>query len=69
MYQIPTGFGPIPDPVGLSAAFVTDLSFGFAAWLGVAAVVYLALLPVALRRSRPERSETVLANLELPEAA
>ena len=57
MYQNPIGFGPVPNPIDLGSAFVADLSFGIAVWLGVAAVVYLALLPLALRRREPERTE------------
>jgi hypothetical protein len=69
MYQLPAGFGPIPDPTSFGSIFVQDLSFGFAVWLGIPAVVYLALLPLALRRSEPDRTEIVHEPVALREAA
>ena len=69
MYPIPVGFAPIPDPVSFSSAFVSDMSLGFAAWLAIAAVVYLAILPVAFRRSERTRIETVRGDVALRQAA
>lgn len=69
MYQVPTAFGPIPDPTSVSAALVSDVTFGFAAWLAVAAVVYLAVLPLALRRREVAPIETASGDIALREAA
>ena len=69
MYQIPIGSIPIPDPASLSAAFMSDVTFCFAAWLAVAAVAYLAVLPLALRRREVASIETTSGNSALREAA
>jgi len=58
MYQIPIGSIPIADPVSFSTAFMSDLTFGFAVWLALAAVAYLAVLPLALRRREVASIET-----------
>jgi hypothetical protein len=50
MYGIPIGASPILDPPTFGATFTSDVTFGFAAWLAVAAVGYLVVLPLALRR-------------------
>ena len=50
MYSIPMGSSPILDPATFGATFMSDVTFGFAAWLAVAAVGYLVVLPLALRR-------------------
>jgi len=66
MYQIPN---PIPDPASFGAAFMSDVTFGFAAWLAVAGIAYLALLPLALRRRRVVQIATGSGHVELPKAA
>ena len=66
MYQIPNS---IPDPASCGAAFMSDVTFGFAAWLAVAAIAYVALLPLALRRRQVAQIETGSGSVELPKAA
>ena len=66
MYQIPNS---IPDPASCGAAFMSDATFGFAAWLAVAGIAYLALLPLALCRRRVVQIETGSGSIELPKAA
>jgi hypothetical protein len=56
MYQIPIGSNPIPDPASFGAAFMSDATFGFAVWLAVAAIVYVALLPLALHRELADQA-------------
>jgi hypothetical protein len=69
MYQNPIGYGPILDPASF-AAFTSDVTFGFAVWLGVAAIAHLAVLPLAFRRhSSIAPVETVSTEVDLPEAA
>ena len=67
MYQIPIGSNPIPDPAGFGAAFTSDAVVGFAAWLAIAAIAYLELLPLALRRRRG--AQTTANDVELSRAA
>ena len=69
MYQNPIGYGPILDPASFGA-FTSDVTFGFVVWLGVAAIAYLAVLPLALRRRHTVAPvETVSTQVALPEAA
>lgn len=69
MYHFPIDSSPIPDPASLSAAFMSDVTFGFAAWLAVAALAYLALLPLALRRHEVASIEAISGDSALREAA
>ena len=69
MYQNPIGYGPILDHASF-AAFTSDVTLGLAVWLGVAAIAYLAMLPLALRRRRTVAPvETVSIEVDLSEAA
>jgi hypothetical protein len=69
MCQLQIGSNPIPDPASFSATFMSDVTFGFAVWLAVAAIADVALLPLALRRRQVAQIETGSGNIELPKAA
>jgi hypothetical protein len=59
MFEILPALAPIPDPTSFGSAFVSDLSFAFAAWLVVPVIVHVVLIALALRRDEPEPTETV----------
>ncbi len=69
MYHFPNGSSPIPDPASFSAAFMSDVTFGLGAWLAVAALAYLAVLPLALRHREVASIEATSGNSAIREAA
>ena len=68
-YPVHFAIAPIPDLSAFGAGLPADLSIAFAIWLGLAAVVNLALLPLAFRQREPKVVETTPAVVVLPKAA
>ena len=57
MNELAIGIGltaaPLTDLSNLGSAFVSEMTFVGTAWLGLAAVLSLIVLPLALRRAEP----------------
>ena len=68
MFNFPVDFAPVPYALSFSAGF-SDVQVAVAAWLGMAAVAYLVLLAVALRRSDRKQVEITHVATELRDAA
>ena len=71
--DVPFSFGPIVDPASFAVVAFTnlgsELSLGFATWLAMAGLVYLALLPLAFRTRTPKRVVHPIGSVELRKAA
>jgi len=69
MYGPSTASSSILDPGTFGAVLMSDVTFGFAAWLAVAAVGYLVVLPLALRRREAPHIPTASGNIAIRHAA
>jgi hypothetical protein len=56
MYEFPLALGLVPHLTVSAAPFAQVLTVAGGVWLGIAAITFLALIPLALRRG-PSRLE------------